>query len=62
MRKGKVIMAGSVKIDLAGSEFMILMYDSEDRLVDRFDVDFGKLTLTRDAAIALSDDVLAYLR
>ena len=55
-------MAGSVKIAYQDGEFSVLMYDEDERLVDRYDVNYGKLKLTRDAALALSDDVLAYLR
>lgn len=54
-------MAGSVKIAYQDGEFSVLMYDEDERLVDRYDVAFEKFHLTRDAAIALSD-VMAYLR
>jgi len=56
------MMAGSVKIGYSQGEFSVLMYDADGRLVDRYDVDFGKLHLTHDAAIAISDDVMAYLK
>lgn len=54
-------MAGSIKIEFANGEYSILMYGGDDKLVDRFDVSYDKLSLSRDAALALSDEVTALL-
>jgi hypothetical protein len=54
-------MSGSMTLNYEAGEFSILMYDDQKRMVDRYDVDHDKFTLTRDAAIAISDDVLAHL-
>lgn len=54
-------MAGSVMVEYEDGYFIVKMYGGDDRLVDVYEVDYGKLNFTREAALAISDDVLAHL-
>ena len=54
-------MAGAVVLDYIDGSFLVKMYGGDERLVDVYEVDHGKLTLTRDAALAISDEVTALL-
>jgi hypothetical protein len=58
-----MILAGYILIDYdpIHKEFAVHLYDAERFPVDRYDVSFDKLSLSRDAALVLSDEVTALL-